>query len=113
MEEARKQAGLSGAELARRVGVSAPTMSEWRRGRVEELRAGDLLRLCENLDVRPWWLWFGAGRPRGEENETSTRLTALWAQLTERQRARLLAEMKRYADDNAEVLKLRCADAER
>jgi transcriptional regulator with XRE-family HTH domain len=52
MEEARKQAGLSGAELARRVGVSAPTMSEWRRGRVEELRAGDLLRLCENLDVR-------------------------------------------------------------
>lgn len=108
MEEARKQAGLSAAALARGVGVSTATMSEWRNGYVAEPRAGDFMQLCEMLRVTPRWLWFGRGRPSGEGRETPGTLAALWERLTPRQRARLLAQMQQYADDNAEVLRDTC-----
>ncbi|MDN7164377.1 helix-turn-helix transcriptional regulator [Paraburkholderia aspalathi] len=47
------------AELARLCGVSAPTVSNWESGGIKTLEAGNMLKICEVLDVDPWWLVLG------------------------------------------------------
>lgn len=42
----RLEAGLSAAELGRRVGVSDVTISHWESGRVRQFKHGHLLSVC-------------------------------------------------------------------
>ncbi len=53
--------GLSGAELARRLGVSQPTIHAWVNG-AHGLRRQNIRRLAAEFGVDPAWLEFGVDR---------------------------------------------------
>ena len=61
IRETMQQRGLSGAELARRLGVSQPTIHAWVNG-AHGLRRQNIRRLAVELGVDPAWLEFGAER---------------------------------------------------
>lgn len=59
MSEALKASGMSKAEFARRVGVSAPTVTDWMRGGIGSLKAGSAERASAVLGVTTQWLLYG------------------------------------------------------
>ncbi len=58
--EAREAAGLSKTELAKAVGVSQPTVTDWENGSMKP-RGENLLRISRVLNVSPEWLATGRG----------------------------------------------------
>ncbi|MCF2133891.1 MULTISPECIES: hypothetical protein [Mycetohabitans] len=60
---ALRQSGLSANAAAKKAKVSAPTFSAWiAAGNIspaKDIRADNLLTVCEVLDVRPEWVVFG------------------------------------------------------
>lgn len=59
----RKARGISGAELARRVGVRQPSIHQIESGDTKSLRADTLMRLALALQTNPVFLWTGLGSP--------------------------------------------------
>jgi transcriptional regulator with XRE-family HTH domain len=59
----REAAGLSVAELARRIGVRQPSLWQLEEGVSKAPRASTLLRLAEALNASPEWLANGRGAP--------------------------------------------------
>lgn len=55
----REKAGLSKADLARIVDVSAPTVTDWESGAISKISSENLFRLADALDVSGRWLVFG------------------------------------------------------
>lgn len=47
----REQAGMSQGALARAVGVSRPAVSKWENGDTENLKLGNLIRLCQIFTI--------------------------------------------------------------
>lgn len=68
--------GLSGAGLARRLGVSQPTIHAWVNG-AHGLRRQNIRRLAAELGVDPAWLEFGADREAEARAADSTELAFL------------------------------------
>jgi len=58
---ARNTAGIKAIDLARKVGVSSASVSDWESGVVKSLEASNLLKICEALKISPIWLQFGKG----------------------------------------------------
>lgn len=65
------RAGITKAELARRVGISAPSINGWFSGKAKFLRGENLLAAAKALDVDEGWLATGKGAmlPAGRINE--------------------------------------------
>lgn len=61
IRETMQRRGVSGAELARRLGVSQPTIHAWVHA-AHGLRRQNIRRLAAELAVDPAWLEFGADR---------------------------------------------------
>lgn len=61
IRQAREAAGLSTAQLARRLGVRTHTLSSWESGRAEP-RANRLVMMAGVLNVSPTWLLMGQGQ---------------------------------------------------
>jgi transcriptional regulator with XRE-family HTH domain len=59
----REARGWSGAELARRSGISGPSLWEIENGETRTLRADTLMRISGALSANPYFLWTGAGSP--------------------------------------------------
>lgn len=55
------RAGITKAELARRVGISAPSINGWFSGKAKFLRGENLLAAAKALDVDEGWLATGKG----------------------------------------------------
>jgi transcriptional regulator with XRE-family HTH domain len=111
LESARIARGISPADLARAVGISAPTMSDWRAGKIRSLNAEHAYKLCKTLHVRMAWLLFGHGAmedhrvreepPAYRNDPTHRELIALFDRLTASQQAdilRAMAETQRQND---------------
>lgn len=62
LKQARTQAGLTQAELAKKVGISQPTYSELESGRSDGTKY--ILRIAAELDVNPFWLAEGKGQEK-------------------------------------------------
>lgn len=58
---ARKEFGCNQSELAKAVGVSNATVSDWENGVIKNLEAENLLKICDFLSISPNWLQFGKG----------------------------------------------------
>jgi len=58
--EAREALGLSTAQLARRLGISTPTLAKWENGAADP-RTNRLVTLAGMLGVSPTWLLSGLG----------------------------------------------------
>ncbi len=61
---AREQAGLEKAEFARRVGVKAPTVTDWESGGIKNLSAENLISISTVTGFNPKWLQTGTGPMR-------------------------------------------------
>ena len=59
----REAAGLSVAELARRIGIRQPSLWQLEEGVSKNPRASTLLRLADALNASPEWLASGRGAP--------------------------------------------------
>ncbi|MCT8972862.1 helix-turn-helix domain-containing protein [Microbaculum marinisediminis] len=69
VKSAREAAGLSTAQVARRLGVTTRTLASWENGRSAP-RANRLFMLAGVLDVTPTWLIGGEGTvPPGGRHE--------------------------------------------
>lgn len=66
------RAGITKAELARRVGISAPSINGWFSGKAKFLRGENLLAAAKALDVDEGWLATGKGAmvPAGRVDES-------------------------------------------
>ena len=58
---ARELAGFSQAELARRTGMSQPSINDLESGRTQSLRGPNLIRGAKALGQTPEWLATGGG----------------------------------------------------
>lgn len=67
LAQAVAAAGVTQAQLARRCGVSAASVSDWMRGvtGADHVKAAPLLRAAAYLGVPAEWLLFGTGRAPG------------------------------------------------
>lgn len=68
--KARDSAGLSTAQLARRLGVKTTTLQGWESDRSEP-RSNKLVMLAGMLNVSPTWLLVGRGTPPASEDSSS------------------------------------------
>ena len=73
---AREAAGLSTAQLARRLGVKSATLQNWETDRSEP-RSNKLFMLAGLLNVSPTWLMNGLGEAPSEETAVVVDRTAL------------------------------------
>ncbi len=76
IRETMARRGLSGAELARRLSVSQPTIHAWVNG-AHGLRRQNIRRLAAELHVDPAWLEFGADREAEARAGDATELAFL------------------------------------
>ena len=58
---AKGQAGLRATDIAKAVGVSNATVSDWESGETKTIEGSNLLKVCTVLGVSPHWLIFGKG----------------------------------------------------
>ena len=71
------RAGITKAELARRVGISAPSINGWFSGKAKFLRGENLLAAAKALDVDEAWLATGKGTmvPTGRAEDSREAFT--------------------------------------
>lgn len=84
---ARTQAGLSKAHIARAVGVSSPTVTDWESGKIKTIEAGNLLKLAQVLNVDAQWLQTG----KESRKEPSYNLADDAMELPKRKRAPIIS----------------------
>lgn len=65
----RKKAGwaVSNAELARKAGVSRPTVGDWLHGHTKMMDGDNSAIICDYLQISPVWLFHGKGKSGLEE----------------------------------------------
>jgi HTH-type transcriptional regulator/antitoxin HipB len=100
MRHARREKGMTQAELAARSGAGRVTISRLEAGAVQDFRLGTLSRLCSALDLEL------AAMPRGVRPAQETALAR------ERERAHRLDARRRHAALAAGLLALPAAEAE-
>lgn len=61
LKSAREEAGLRPTDIAKEVGVSNATVSDWESGEIKKLEGENLLKVCNFLNISPNWLIFGKG----------------------------------------------------
>ena len=103
--EARERAGLSSAQLARRLGVKSRTVSAWERGETTP-RTNRLLMLSQMLDVSALWLLEGETRYAPDQVPPEDR--RIKGQLETIRRA--LADLAARIDDLSALVEDRPAD---
>ena len=63
LTEARIAQGLGKSELAREIGVSAATLTNWENGKVESIKGENLMKVCVALNCSESWLMRGSDSP--------------------------------------------------
>jgi SOS-response transcriptional repressor LexA len=59
LTRARNAKGIKKTALAKAVGVSQPTITDWESGEIKKIQGENLLAVCRALDVTPDWLTTG------------------------------------------------------
>lgn len=94
LKQAREKAGMSKAELARRIQVSAPTMGDWESGEIVRIDAENLFRVAEELRVSPEWILFGTPA-KGTANKEAAAVAAAFERLTDQAQKNAVIAMLR------------------
>lgn len=100
LSRARDSAGISTAQLARRIGVQIETLEAWERDRAQP-RANRLSMLAGVLNISPSWLLYGVGTgPASEADIKPSKVTSLADRLDQlkrlhRQTADLIFRLER------------------
>lgn len=73
--EARQLRGMKQRELAKLCEVSEPTVSGWEKGGIRTLEAGNLIKICNALNVDPFWVILGPHKGEAPITEEKTPLS--------------------------------------
>lgn len=88
----RKAKKLTQVELARRSGLSQPTISDLETGKTQEVGASTLLRIAAVLETNPAYLMSGKGNPNDKTPAGSeAEVIALYAKLNESNQSAAMA----------------------
>ncbi len=105
LSRAREAAGLSPAQLARRIGVKTSTLTAWESDRSEP-RANKLTMLAGVLNVSLSWMLYGVGSAPEEDSQQEL-VNIVFGHLEKMKRlrdetsqviARLESELQRYTE---------------
>lgn len=97
------EAGVTQADLARRVGVSRATVGDWLHGRASSLRADTLFAVADALNVEARWLATGKGpRTRQALGSDERAMLNAYAKLTPPERITLRTLANQIADAHGE-----------
>lgn len=94
----RKARQLSQPELARRVGISQPSLSNIENDKTETLRGETLAGLCRELGVLPDTILRSAPNTNPTAVAQEAELTAIWRVLTTEDRGHLLAAARAFRE---------------
>lgn len=75
LAETCESKNLNATELANRVKVSVPTASDWLKGKIKNLEAQNLLKICDVLGLDPWWLVLGIHKGKAPITEVKPPLS--------------------------------------
>ena len=89
--------GLAQPDLAARVGISQPSLSNIERNKTEKLRGDTLAGLCRELGVTPDVLLRGTTTRNPESVLHEAEIMGLWRQLTDDDQSHLLAVARALA----------------
>ena len=93
--------GLAQPDLAARVGISQPSLSNIERNKTEKLRGDTLAGLCRELGVTPDVLLRGTTTRNPESVLHEAEIMGLWRQLTDDDQVHLLAIARALAQRRA------------
>lgn len=96
----REELGLQQIDLARRVGISQPSLSNIESGKTKSLRAATLVGLARALKTTTRWIMTGRG-PHEEDpilTEEDARMFEAWLSLTDNNRKTAILLVESLAD---------------
>lgn len=97
IKECRTALGLTLDQVAKRIGMTHPSVSGWENGKVATMKADSFMRLCDVLQVRPIWLWTGKGVRNRELSTEARELGQLYDTLPRPMQLQLLATVEALA----------------
>ena len=116
----RKELGLNQAQLARKIGCSRQTVSQWENGHIKDVTGQHLQALARELRVEPAWILTGRSvqcrSTSIEFDQADAQLCERIHNLTEAERAEIAAhldELDRKQRDLYEMLKARFGGGQR
>lgn len=59
LTQAREAKGIKKSALAKLIGVSAPTVTDWENGETKKIEGDNLIKVCAQLEISPEWLLNG------------------------------------------------------
>jgi len=80
---ALSESNLNRSAFARAVGVSNPTVTDWLNGRINELKAKNVIKICRVLNINQDWLINGKGPRRPGDNVASVEPISLNLQIND------------------------------
>lgn len=110
LRQAREAKHLTQGQLAKKMGTSHATVSNWENGKTKTVRAELLLKAANALNVKVDKLFYGIdemvsdGPGSYESKPLLQEIVDAWDALSDSQKKRFAADIKRTADENAEVL---------
>lgn len=63
--------GISNADLAKRAGVSAPTVTDWTSGEIKKISAENAIKIAYGLNISILWLITGKGPMGGDDPQSA------------------------------------------
>ena len=99
IEHILETTGISASDIARRVGVTSSTISQWKSGQTTNIRPDHLFALAELTGFEAKWIGTGKGPERPPEaiNHRASELLQNYLRCDERGRVTLLAVAEREA----------------
>ncbi|OWY35276.1 helix-turn-helix domain-containing protein [Herbaspirillum aquaticum] len=96
LKEARAKRGITKSDLAKTVGVSAPTMTDWESGEIKRIDGENLLRLSDALGVSPHWLIWGKQSATSADPQSNEIALAISRLTDTAQRDAIVTQLKAF-----------------
>lgn len=96
----RERRGISQPELARKAGISQPSMYNIESGKTKSPSAINLMQIAAILEVSPWWLLIGDSAPESAEIADVVEWTSIFFQLSPPQRRAITAAARAMSKEH-------------
>lgn len=91
--------GMKQPELAKRVGITQPSMYNIESGKTKSPAAINLMKIAAVLEANPWWLLVGDGDPEAMDDVNNETWNGVFSALSPQQRRAIVAAAKAMMDE--------------